>query len=299
LALLGARRRWPAVGDAHTLAALREALTSRLGDAELAVEVLSSLLQVGPAVVRERAHAGVESNDALRTRAHEVAARLEQGMPLAYATGTAAFRYLELMVDDRVLIPRPETEMVVEHALRVCADRPGGVAVDIGTGSGAIALSLASEGHFDRVIATDVSRDALDVARANADRVAGALRCPVEFRLGADLAPVAGERVRLLVSNPPYIAHDEADALPAAVRDWEPVTALFAADEGMARYAALVAAAPAVLEPGGWLVFECDARRAGRVAALFDAAAMWGEVGVECDLAGRERVCGGRYGARA
>jgi release factor glutamine methyltransferase len=278
-----------------TLAALREELTARLGDDELAVEVLSALLLVGPAVVRERAHAGVASNDALLTRAREVASRLERGMPLAYATGTAAFRHLELLVDARVLIPRPETEIVVEHALRVCADRPGGVAVDIGTGSGAIALSLASEGHFDRVIATDVSRDALDVARANAERLSGVLRCPVEFRLGGDLAPVAGERVRLLVSNPPYIAHAEADALPAAVRDWEPVTALFAADEGMARYAAIVAGAPGVLEDGGWVVLECDARRAGRVAGLFDLPSNWEAVSVQQDLAARHRVCVARF----
>ena len=281
-----------------TLAALREALTARLGDDELAVDVLSALLLVGPAVVRERAHAGALVEHGVVARAEAVAARLEQGMPLAYATGTAAFRHLELMVDPRVLIPRPETEIVVEHALRVCADRPGGLAVDIGTGSGAIALSLASEGRFDRVIATDVSRDALDVARANAERVAGVLRCPVEFRLGADLAPVLGERVRFLVSNPPYIADDEANELPATVRDWEPVTALFASDEGMARYAAIVASAPAVLEAGGWLVFECDSRRAGRVAGLLRASARWDDVRVARDLVGRERVCVGRYRAR-
>jgi release factor glutamine methyltransferase len=281
-----------------TLAALREALTARLGDDELAVDVLSALLLVGPAVVRERAHAGALVEHGVVARAEAIASRLEQGMPLAYATGTAAFRHLELMVDPRVLIPRPETEIVVEHALRVCADRPGGVAVDIGTGSGAIALSLASEGRFDRVIATDVSRDALDVARANAERVAGVLRCPVEFRLGADLAPVLGERVRLLVSNPPYIADDEANELPAAVRDWEPVTALFASDEGMARYAAMVASAPAVLEAGGWLVFECDARRAGRVAGLLRTSAGWDDVRVARDLVGRERVCVGRYRGR-
>jgi len=280
-----------------TLAALRAELVSALGDAELAVELLSSLLLVGAAVVRERSHAGAVVADAIVVQAREAVGRLQRGMPLAYAVGRAAFRHLELQVDTRVLIPRPETEIVVEHALRVCADRPGGVAADIGTGSGAIALSLAMEGRFDRVIATDISADALDVARGNAERLRGELRCPVEFRLGADVGPLVGERLRLIVSNPPYIAESERAELPAMVRDWEPGLALFAEDEGMARYAAIVAGAGGGLESGGWLVFETDSRRAGRVAALFDTATVgWREVRVEQDLTGRQRVCLARFG---
>jgi release factor glutamine methyltransferase len=279
-----------------TLAALRAALASKLGDAEQAVELLSSLLGVGASVVRERSGAGARAEAEVIAQAHEVADRLLRGMPLAYAVGRAAFRYLELQVDARVLIPRPETEVVVEHALRVCADRSGGVAADIGTGSGAIALSLAMEGRFDRVIATDISADALEVARRNAERLRAVLRCPVEFRLGADLAPLAGERLRLVVSNPPYVAESEAGELPALVREWEPALALFAPDEGMARYAAIVATAPAVLEHGGWLVFETDSRRAGRVAALFREDAGWDAVRVAQDLTGRDRVCEGRWG---
>jgi release factor glutamine methyltransferase len=279
-----------------TLAELRAELVSALGDAELAVELLSSLLLLGAAVVRERSHAGAVVDAPIVVKAREAVARLQRGMPLAYAVGRAAFRHLELQVDARVLIPRPETEIVVEHALRVCADRPGGVAADIGTGSGAIALSLAMEGRFDRVIATDLSADALDVARGNAERLGSELRCPVEFRLGADVGPLAGERLRLIVSNPPYIAHHESAALPAAVREWEPSLALFAEDEGMARYAAIVAGAPAVLERGGWLVFETDSRRAGKVAELCREEQGWDAVRVERDLTGRERVCVGRWG---
>ncbi len=291
----------------ESLAALRDRIAAGLQalpsgaapeDARLeAGHLLAALTGRSLAELRVPLHLGEVAPAELVTRADAVLARLAQGMPMAYATGVAAFRHLELHVDARVLIPRPETEIVVEHALRACADRPGGVAVDIGTGSGAIALALAQEGHFDRVIATDVSADALAVARLNAARVQGTLRCPVEFRLGADLAPLAGERVRLVVSNPPYIAHHEAEALPAAVRDWEPPTALFASDDGMARYAAIVAGAPAVFEPGGWLVFECDARRAGRVAALFRAEDGWRDVAVSPDLTGRDRVCLARHGA--
>lgn len=212
-----------------------------------------------------------------------------RGEPLAYAVGSAAFRDLVLQVDQRVLIPRPETEVVVGEALRVTASCPGGVAIDIGTGSGAIALSLATEGRFDRVIATDVSADALAVAAANAERLGGSGLAPVEFRLGADLAPVTQERARVLVANPPYIAYGEAAALPPSVRDWEPPLALLAPDDGMARYRAIMTGIRAVLEPGGWLVCEVDARRAGLTAGLARDAGME-QVQIVQDLAGRDRV---------
>lgn len=212
-----------------------------------------------------------------------------RGEPLAYAVGSAAFRDLVLQVDQRVLIPRPETEVVVGEALRVTTSRPGGVAIDIGTGSGAIALSLATEGRFDRVIATDVSADALAVAADNAERLGGRAHAPVEFRLGADLAPVTQERARVLVANPPYIAYGEAAALPPSVRDWEPPLALLAPDDGMARYRAIMAGIRAVLEPGGWLVCEVDARRAGLTADLARDAGME-QVQIVNDLAGRDRV---------
>lgn len=212
-----------------------------------------------------------------------------RGEPLAYAVGTAPFRELLLQVDARVLIPRPETEVVVGEALRLTAHRAGGVAVDIGTGSGAIALSLASEGQFERVIATDVSADALAVAEQNARQLLGPTDAPVEFRLGADLAPLSGVRAGVIVSNPPYIAYEEAVALPRSVRDWEPPLALYAADRGMARYRALLSGARALLEAGGWIVLELDAQRAGQTAAM---ATQYGfdEVAVVQDYAGRDRV---------
>ncbi len=169
-------------------------------------------------------------DDAQHDRLLALAQRRARGEPMAYVTGMAAFRELTLHVDPRVLIPRPETEVVVEEALRAAAHRPGGVAVDIGTGSGAIALALATEGRFDRVIATDVSADALLVARHNLTHVQPAT--PVELRHGADFSPLPGVEARVIVSNPPYIAFDEAADLPASVRDWEPATALFAARAG-------------------------------------------------------------------
>ncbi len=251
-------------------------------------QVAAVVLGCTPAMLMHDAERPVDAADAERVL--QAARAMLAGMPMAYAVGSAAFRHLELAVDRRVLIPRPETEVVAEHALRVVRDTPGGIAADIGTGSGAIALSLAHEGHFDRVIATDLSADALAVARANAERLAPLLQAPVEFRLGADTVPLAGERLRLLVSNPPYIAEGERSELPALVRDWEPHLALFAAEGGMARYRAILEGACAVLEPGGWVVLECDARRAEDTARLAESVGGYADITVYPDLAGRPRV---------
>jgi len=233
-------------------------------------------------------HAREAAEPALREAALRAVRRRAAGAPFAYAVGRSAFRHLTLDVDERVLIPRQETELLPELVLaRVRA--PGGVAVDVGTGSGAIALALASEGRFDRVIATDVSRDALDVAGANAAQLARALRAPVELRLGAALGPVAGERLRAVVSNPPYIAYRELEALPSSVRDWEPAVALCCGGEGMDLTAQIVRDAAALLEPAGVLALEVDVRRASLVAELASADGRYRDVAVHLDLVGRER----------
>ena len=220
-------------------------------------------------------------------RAWEAARRRARGAPFAYAVRRAAFRHLTLDVDERVLIPRQETEMLVECILERAQ---GGTVIDVGTGSGAIALALATEGHFTRIIATDVSRAALEVARANVARLASALRAPVELRHGSMLEPVRGERVALLVSNPPYIAYDEAPQLPQSVRDWEPPEALFAPRGGMAAIAELVHGGADVLEAGGLLALEVDTRRASLAAELAMSDGRYRDVCVETDLAGRERI---------
>lgn len=263
-------------------------------------EIVATLLNVSPGEVSRRGDQIIDRNVVLQ--ALTVATRRATGEPLAYCLGSAAFRHLDLAVDSRVLIPRAETEIVVEQALRLTDAQSGGVAVDIGTGSGAIALSLATEGRFDRVIATDVSADALLVAQANADRVlhrtvsdASARRAPqtvapVEFRLGADFEPLEGIKARVIVSNPPYIAWGEADDLPSSVRDWEPHLALFAADGGMARYDVLLADAPSHLAPGGWLVLEVDSRRAAETARRATQSGLYENVQLIRDLTNRDRV---------
>ena len=216
-----------------------------------------------------------------------VAARL-RGAPFAYAVGRAAFRYLTLAVDPRVLIPRQETEVLVDLVLQ--AENGGrGTVVDVGTGSGAIALALATEGQFDRVIATDVSRDALAVAESNAAFLRDDLRAPVDFLHGSRLAPVSELRVQAIVSNPPYIAFGELDELPPSVRDWEPPLALLSGEQGLATTRAIIREAPLVLEPGGLIAFEVDTRRASLVAEALAADGSFREVSVHLDLTGRER----------
>ena len=218
---------------------------------------------------------------------HAAAAR-RRGAPFAYAVGRAAFRHLTLAVDERVLIPRQETEVLVDLVLEAQAGGRGTV-VDIGTGSGAIALALATEGQFDRVIATDVSRDALAVAESNAAFLRDDLRAPVEFVHGSLLAPVAKLRVDAVVSNPPYIAFGELEELPPSVRDWEPPLALLSGEQGLATTRAIVRDSRAVLEPGGLLALEVDTRRASLVAEAIATDGSYCDIAVHLDLTGRER----------
>ena len=210
------------------------------------------------------------------------------GAPLAYAVGRASFRHLTLEVDERVLIPRVETEVLVERVLERCTSKTRVVA-DIGTGSGAIALSLAFEREFERVIATDISLDAIAVAGANAASMRHGLQSPVELRVGSLLAPLAGEKVDAIVSNPPYISFAEIVDLPADVRDWEPSLALLCPQDGLSVTRELVRQAPSVLARGGMLALEVDTRRSGTVMEMIAVDGRFAEIEVLLDLTGRER----------
>ena len=257
----------------------------------VATDIIAALLEVPrswPIANRD------SSIDTAKVAAARAAAReLCRGAPFAYAVGTAPFRHLNLLVDERVLIPRPETEILVGEVLErlgaLGITRSWGTAVDIGTGSGAIALALASEGRFERVIATDASSDALDVAAANRDRCAASLSAPVELRHGSLLAPLAGVRATAVVSNPPYIAFAEIESLPASVRDWEPPLALFSGHDGMSAIAAIIRGAHTILERDGVLALEVDERRASLAAELIMRHGSYTDVGVGLDLTGRER----------
>lgn len=225
-------------------------------------------------------------------------ARLRGGEPLQYVLGHWAFRRLDLLVDRRVLIPRPETELVAGAALDALRDaaarwsqRPLPVA-DLGTGSGAIGLSLALEAPsgLAEVWLTDVSADALDVARANAAGI-GMAGAGVRFAQGAWFealpASLAGE-LALVVSNPPYIAGDDPRVEPA-VREWEPAQALFAADGGLADVREIAAGATRWLRPGGRLVMEIGSGQGAAVASALTAAGL-AAVEIHPDLAGHDRI---------
>lgn len=213
------------------------------------------------------------------------------GVPLAYAAGSVAFRTLELAIDRRALIPRPETEGLVDLVLRWCRETgewgagSGGIAADIGTGSGCIALSLAVEGSFERVIATDLSAAAASLARENVARVAPPV--PVDVRVGDLLAPLGHAHCRVIVANPPYLTEDEWIALEPAVRDCEPKSALASGADGLETTRRLLGGARAVLEPGGLLALEIDERRAEAVRRLAEAAG-W-RVRIHRDVFGRPR----------
>lgn len=207
--------------------------------------------------------------------------------PLQYILGQVTFRHLELRVDQRVLIPRPETELLVDQVLRWAQEHGARRALDIGTGSGAIALSLARESALS-VVATDLSPDALAVAQANAERLG--LLGQVEFRQGAVWQPVAGERFDVVVSNPPYIAESERAQLAPEVRDWEPSGALFSGHAGMGVIENIAQGAAAHLAAGGLLALEIGAAQALEVVQLIDQTNEFAAPVVVRDLAGRDRI---------
>lgn len=219
-------------------------------------------------------------------------ARRVAGEPVAYLLGEKEFHGLALRVDARVLVPRPDTETLVEWALEIlrrsspaAADAPPRV-LDLGTGSGAIALALAHRRPHADVTAVDASADALAVAAANAR----ALNLPLRCLHGSWLTPVSGERFNLIVSNPPYIA--EGDPHLAALTH-EPITALTAGPDGLDDIRHIVAEAGAHLYPGGWLLLEHGYDQANAVAALLRAA-QFTDVTTRIDLGGQPRCTGGR-----
>jgi release factor glutamine methyltransferase len=200
--------------------------------------------------------------------------------PLAYVFGEWGFRRLTLSVDPRVLVPRPETEIVVERCLAHLHGLDAPRVLDVGTGSGAIALAVADEHPGARVCATDLSEDALAVARANAARAGLA----VSF-VHADLFAGLFGPYDVVVSNPPYVDPDEIDFLEPEVREWEPRGALV----GRGLFDPLARGAREVLRSSGWLVLECGDEQADGVKAIVEAAG-YVDACVTRDLTGTERV---------
>ncbi len=240
-------------------------------------------------------HAGLDAVVTTGPAAHfeDMVRRRQMGEPLQYVLGVWGFRSLDLYVDRRVLIPRPETEVVVEEAVselrRLERSRP--VVVDLGTGCGAIALSMATEVPGAEVWATDRSRQALAVARANLAGVgqAGTQVTLAEGSWFAALPPILRGRVDLVVSNPPYVGEREVPDLPPEVAHWEPHSALVAGPTGFEQVEAIVDDAPRWLARPGVLIVEIAPQQAQRaVAAAYGAGFV--EAEARPDLAGRLRV---------
>jgi release factor glutamine methyltransferase len=213
--------------------------------------------------------------------------------PLQYVLGRQAFRSLELEVSPGVLIPRSETEVLVEEVLgwarpRAAASGAPLHGLDVGTGSGAIALALLAEGPFARFVGTDVSAVAVAVAGRNRD--ANGFGERLELRVGATYAAVtAGDRFDVIVSNPPYVAESERERLAPEIVDWEPEEALFGGADGLAVIREIVHGAGPLLTPGGLLALEVGLGQAGDVAVLVEQRGFQ-DVRVRKDLAGRPRV---------
>jgi release factor glutamine methyltransferase len=214
----------------------------------------------------------------------ELIKRRLAGEPVAYLLGRQEFWSLPFQVDRRVLIPRPETEGVVEVALELLKARRAPALADLCTGSGAIAIAVAHERPDARVVAVDLSADALAVAAANVT----ACEVDVELRQGDLLDPLEEERFDVITANPPYIAEGDYGGLPAEVR-CEPRLALLGGPDGLGVIRRLLGAAPGALAEDGALVMEIGAGQSEAVAALGRAAG-FGEVSVRKDLAGIERV---------
>ena len=220
----------------------------------------------------------------------ELLERRALGEPLAYLTGWREFWSLRLAVSPAVLVPRPETELLVERALALRA-APQGRAADLGTGSGAVALALASERPGWRLVATDVAPAALEVARANAAALA---LTRIEFRQGSWFEPLAGERFDLVLSNPPYVAADDP-VLAGPALAHEPRLALTPGEDALASLRVLARGAPPHLAPGGWLLLEHGAGQAAQVRHELVAAGLR-SVRSHRDLAGHERMTEGQRG---
>jgi release factor glutamine methyltransferase len=266
----------------RTLLAAATATLARAGLDQPRREALRLWLEIAPSaahalVVEPDQAVGPEDEHALR----ELVRRRARGEPFAHVVGRIGFRRLVLRSDRRALIPRPETEGLVDRVLaRV---RTGRVA-DVGTGTGCLALSLATESSFDLVVASDLSADALTLAEENRRDLDG----QVQLVRGDLAAPLADGAFDALVSNPPYLSTGEYAGLDPSVRAWEPELALASGADGMDAIGRLLIEGLRAVKPGGWIALEVDCTRAADAADRVRGAG-WHEVVVQADLFGRER----------
>jgi release factor glutamine methyltransferase len=257
--------------------------------AGIAVPRLTAEILLCHATHRERAYLYAHGDEAL-TELHWIHygrylnERLK-GKPTQYITHRQEFFARDFFVNENVLIPRPETEHLVEAALAHLSNRPAVRVLDVGTGSGAIAISLALEAK-QLVLASDISLPALAVAERNRKTY----NAPVQFLAADLLSSVAASSIDLLISNPPYVPGGDAANMQSEVRDWEPHIALFAGHSGLEIYRRLIEGAETVVKPGGRLLMELGFRSLESVREML--VVRWTEITVSSDLAGLPRVLG-------
>jgi len=242
------------------------------------------------------AHPERELTPEEQARYEEALQERATGKPAQYITGHQEFWGLDLIVTPAVLIPRPETEHVVEMVQELAREFPFTTVVDVGTGSGCIALALAKEFPQAQITATDISSEALEVARANAarqglDRRVHFLQADLFRAIGEDAASCVSTDVDLVVSNPPYVSEEERDKVQREVRKFEPRIAVFGGERGFDIYRRLIPEAERALRPGGWLVMEIGFTQEAEIRRLL---AGWAEVRVKSDLQGIPRVVAAR-----
>jgi release factor glutamine methyltransferase len=273
---------------------LREAIeegTRSLETAGIADARMQSVSLLGHALGRNRTFLIAHSADRLtESQIHRFRALVDRrgtGEPFQYITGHQEFFNLDFEVEPGVLIPRPETEIIVEAALEVLQDNPSPLIADIGTGSGCIVISLLHELPGARALATDLSPSALDLARRNAQRHGVLDRLEL---IRADIFPAQSHKeLSLITSNPPYIAEADMSALQREVRDFEPPAALVSGQDGLDHIRALLREAPRHLSAGGYFIFEIGFGQRDLVAKLIDAE-VWNLFQVRNDLQGIPRT---------
>lgn len=274
----------------QTIAEVLKLASQQLREASVPNDLLDAQTLLAHALGQDRTYLIIHFNlvlsDELLATYQALIARRAAGEPLQYIVGHQAFYGLEFEVTPDVLIPRPETELIVEETLRLVANLAAPVVIDVGTGSGCIAVTLARELETARVIATDISAAALEVAQRNADR--HGVQARIEF-IESDLLRAVTVKADVIVSNPPYIAAHELPSLQREVRDWEPHTALTDFADGLHFYRRLLNEVPAVLKPNGFLIIEMGYQQADRIKALIERT-VWGEPKALRDLQGIERT---------
>jgi len=277
-----------------TIAETIKRASEYLRSASVPNDLLDAQTLLAEALGRDRTYLIINYNKILSdqelTGYRALIERRASGEPLQYITGHQEFFGLEFEVTPDVLIPRPETEILIEETIRIVAksDFSGPAIIDVGTGSGCIAVTLARELVGVRVIATEISTAALEVARRNAARHGMTGR--IEF-LAANLLAAFAEIpfADIIISNPPYVARQDIETLQREVRDWEPRMALTDFADGLTFYRRLLADAPARLKPGGYLLCEMGYTQSGAIAAMIDRS-IWSEPQILNDLQGIPRT---------